>query len=260
MDIKSTFELIQGNKEAFVIIVTLLTTIASNLLAMLEYFVNKAYWDYFFIDDSQRNKMRSGFNPEQLCYGIIVVIVLFLVFELTKFNKNLLIIVSIIVYIAIIFILRFVIRSFTKPLRDEIKILNSGEYNKNCRKMLFMVSLTVILNLIIFTIGSYIYNKVYSNIIWLIIPLIIMLILTIMLLYGFKKSQIKNYKMFKTIKIGNEDFIILNENVGYFYCVKYEPNEGNICIDKIKLIESHNQGYDMAIIQKHQRKIGNETF
>lgn len=48
-------------------------TILSYLLAINEYYENKAYWDYFHISDRIRTNMRSGFHAEYLSYALVII-------------------------------------------------------------------------------------------------------------------------------------------------------------------------------------------
>lgn len=60
----------------FIAIVTLLITILSQILVMIEYFRLKGRWDYYFLDDTGRQTRNNGFNPEYLATSLFISAVL----------------------------------------------------------------------------------------------------------------------------------------------------------------------------------------
>ena len=60
----------------FVPIIISLLTVLSYFLAINEYYVKKAYWDFFHINECCRESMRSGFHAEYLSYALLILIML----------------------------------------------------------------------------------------------------------------------------------------------------------------------------------------
>ena len=63
-------------------------TILSYFLSIYEYYNNKAYWDYFHIDDRLRTNMRSGFHAEYLSYALIFTCLLLVIDGALVFFNN----------------------------------------------------------------------------------------------------------------------------------------------------------------------------
>lgn len=74
--------------KTYVPLVISLLTILSYLLAINEYYENKAYWDFFHIDDSIRTNMRSGFHAEYLSYALIITFIFIAIDNMLVFFAN----------------------------------------------------------------------------------------------------------------------------------------------------------------------------
>ena len=65
-----------------------LLTVLSYLLAINEYYDNKAYWDFFHIDFRIRTNMRSGFHAEHLSYATVITLLFVVINEALIYFEN----------------------------------------------------------------------------------------------------------------------------------------------------------------------------
>lgn len=75
MDINILLEFIKEDTAEFVAITTVLVSVLSQFLVMIEYFRLKGRWDFYKLDEVCRVSRKSGFNIEYLVTSLFIIMV-----------------------------------------------------------------------------------------------------------------------------------------------------------------------------------------
>lgn len=194
-------------------------TILSYLLAINEYYDNKAYWDFFHIDNILRTNLRSGFHAEYLSYALVITCFFLIIdgvlvyFQEQIKNTYLFFIyyssICLVLFIIAFIALYFIIWKFSLTDVNERRIWsNKNQYHQYVRKVYRLSLFRFCLPYLFIVIALYYFSvkKAY-------------LISGILFTAAFIYLQFQNYsqrqqlivgmKWFDIAKINNKTYVIL---------------------------------------------------
>lgn len=223
-----------------------LLTILSYLLAINEYYGNKAYWDFFHIDFRIRTNMRSGFHAEHLSYASVITLFFLLIDGILIFYSELetnpiiflfnYIIVCFVLFIISLFVLYIIIWKFHLTDVNERRIWNNLKlYRQYLWKVycLSFLKLSIPYWLIISVLYYFSIKKAY-------------LISAFLFASAFVYLQFQNYsqrqqliidmKWFDITKIQNETYVVLAHNGDLLQMNKCNIYNGILYIDLDKVV------------------------
>lgn len=197
-------------------------TILSYLLALNEYYENKAYWDFFHINRKIRTNMRSGFHAEYLSYALVITGFFLIVdgclvyFQKQVKNTYLFLLyysaICFILFIIVFIVLYFIIRKFSLTDVNERRIWsNKKQYHQYVRKAYRLSFLKLSISYLLIVIALYFFsvNKAYYISGFLFAAAFIYLQFQN---YSQRQQLIIETKWFDITRIGNETFVILAHN------------------------------------------------
>lgn len=228
MTIEKIIDYALAHPVEFIAIITLLITILSQILVIIEYFRLKGRWDYYFLDDTGRYTRNRGFNPEYLTTSLFISAVL--LFMLLSNQVKIIIcnigysMIAIIAITSVIFIASYII--FYIFSREDI---NKGIYTKEAffRFVLEKSLFTTVKYFLFLSLFCLVYHFVTAG------RLLGSLILIVLggafeILYEYNIAKIRtsrNRKFDIIVYEGREYCILENINAQQYYAVNMQADE-----------------------------------
>ncbi len=240
-------------------------TILSYLLAINEYYNNKAYWDYFHIDDRIRTNMRSGFHAEYLSYALVITCVFILLDGvLVYFNdkvadKNDFIFYYILICIEIFVVsfgsLYFVIRKFNSQDVNERRIWTDVDsFVKYIFKLWGYSLIKLGIPYVLIVIALYFYS-IETEYLMSVILFAIAFIVLQFVNYSQRQALLVNMKCFNIYKPNEEQFVVLAQHGNTAQMNRCTIDNGilNIYLDDVKILTSDCLDYQTIYVDKFEK-------
>lgn len=231
MTIDTIMQYIENSTVEFIAIITFSVSILSGVLAMIEYFRLKGKWDYYYLDDSGRTSIRSGFNPEYLATSLFIIGIMFFVIINSEI-RNIIDDVSkatIIIFVItiIIYISAYVIfYMFSKSDVQKGIYLKKEYYGIIAEKALF-TTIKYLLQIILF----YLVYKAITTLHYMEILPCILISGAFMVLFEYyiAKNITSKNRVYDIIKYNGRDYCVLSYvNSFKYYIVKVKINDNQL--------------------------------
>ncbi len=215
----------------FIAIITLLITILSQTLVIIEYFRLKGRWDYYFIDDTGRHAINKGFNPEYLATSLFIFAIL-LFMLLSNQVKSIICntiysIVAIVLITSIIFILSYIIfYFFSKENKDKGIYSNKEFFRFVLEKSLFTtIKYSILLSVFCLAYNLVIKHKLLSSMALIVLGGVFGLSYEY---YAAKIRTSRNKKFDIIVDDGREYCVLEKINRDKFYAVNMKTDGENL--------------------------------
>ena len=241
MTIERIVEYASSSPMKFITIVTLLVTILSQFLVIIEYFRLKGRWDYYFLDDVARHTRNHGFNPEYLATSLFISAVL--LFMLLNNHVRIIVCnamcssITIITVISITFITSFVIFYFFSKEDVDKGIRTKKELLKYVLEKSLFTAIKYFVFLLIFFLA---YNLIIKNKLLSSMVLIVLGgVFEVLYEYCIAKNRTSRNRKFDIIAYENQEYCILERiSTEKYYVVDMKTDEDTLTLylDKRMLI------------------------